>query len=159
MAVAALDRHDHRQAKPPAGQQRRPAGRVTVLRVQQVEGLPGVLDRDRRHHGVDVAFEVAAVLLAELFEADHAHARHSGRRAAAVDPGAEGVAAVLAHHGDVVAGPHEFAQEVRGVDAHARDGREEAAADEADPHASASSRPAGSATLGAARTFWRHRRR
>ena len=76
-------------------------------------------------------------------------ARHGRRRAAAVDAGAERVAAILADHRHVVAGPHEFAQQVHGVDAHARDGREEAPADEADPHASASTRLAGRLGSGA----------
>ena len=68
---------------------------------------------DRGDHVVDVALEVGAAglgegLLAQGAAADHLHAGHGRRRAAAVDAGAGRVAAVLADHGHVVAGGDEL---------------------------------------------------
>jgi hypothetical protein len=92
MPVPALDRHEVRDAEPAGGEEDGPAGRVAVLRVQDVERTVGVLGPNRRHHGVDVALEIARpFLLAGGFESDHPDARHRGRGAAAIDAGAEGV--------------------------------------------------------------------
>src|SRR4028119_51101 len=50
------------------------------------------------------------------------------------EAGRGGVAAVLAHHGHVVAGGDQVAEQVLRVDAHPADGGEEAAGAEQDPH-------------------------
>ena len=75
-----------------------------------VEGLAAVLGGDCLHHRGHVALEVAAVLLAQLLHADDADTGHWGRRAAAIDPAAELVAAVLAEHRHVMPGGHQLAQ-------------------------------------------------
>ena len=135
MAVAALDRHDDRDTRPVRRQDGRPAGRVAVLGMDEVEGLACVFGRDGRHHGIDVTLEIAVGLFADLLESDHPEAGDRRRRTAAVDLCAEGIAPVLADHRHVVAGADEFAEQVRGIDAHAGDRRKEASAEEADPHA------------------------
>lgn len=148
VAVAALDRDDAWHPELAGGQQHRPAGRVAVLRVQDVEGVLGVLLGDRVHHGGDVALEIARRLLAELLQADHPHTRHRRRRPAAVNAGAEGVAPVLRDHRHVVAGADQLAQQVLRVDAHARYGGKVAAAEEEDSHRAAPSRKPGEAPRG-----------
>ena len=103
--------------------------------MDEVEGLACVFGRDGRHHGIDVTLEIAVGLFAESASSPITRRRGPPRRTAAVDLGAEGIAPVLADHRHVVAGADEFAEQVRGIDAHAGDRRKEASAEEADPHA------------------------
>jgi hypothetical protein len=113
MAVAALDGDHGGDAQLARRQQHGPAVRVAVLGVQDVERLLAVLGQYGGEHVVHVALEVGAArlreaLLAERAAADHLHAGHGRGRAAAVDARARRVAAVLAHHGHVVAGSHQW---------------------------------------------------
>ncbi len=78
-----------------------------------------MLRDDRFAHGLHVALEIAAILLADLLQPDDAHARHRRRRPAAIDALAERVAPILAHHGHVVPGSYQLAQQVERIDAHA----------------------------------------
>ena len=102
--------------------------------VATVPVLSGVPKKQARERALDVLLEIAGGLLADLLQPDHPHAGHGGRGTAAVDAHPERIAAILADHRHVMPGAGQFAQQVQRVNAHARDGREEPARDEADPH-------------------------
>ena len=76
--------------------------------MQDVERRAGVLGADRVHHGVDIALEVAAGLLAERLQPDHPHAGDGRGRTAAVHGGVA-AAVELADHGHVVPAAHQLA--------------------------------------------------
>ena len=102
--------------------------------MQHVERLAAVLSRHGFDHGGHIALEIAGLLLPKLLHADDADAGDRGWGAAAIHLAAESVATVLAEHRHVMPGRHQLPQQVQGIDAHARNGGEEASADEANPH-------------------------
>ena len=131
VAVAALDRDHVGHARPPADLERRQARRVAVLGVDDVERLVRVPRDHGLDEGLDVGLEVAGRLLPHRLQPDDLDAVDGHRRAVAVDR-RRVAAVVLAHQRHVVARRRELADQVERVDAHARDGREEPAGDEAD---------------------------
>jgi hypothetical protein len=104
------------------------------LRVEHVERIDGMIACYGLDDCVDIALEIAAILFAQRFEADDAHAPNRWRGAAAIYARARGIAIILADHRHVVARRDKLAQQVDRVDRHPRYRGEEAARDEADSH-------------------------
>ena len=134
MPVAALDGNDVRDIQNLTRLQSGKTRRIAVLRVQQIKRFGGVFAFDGFDDAANIGFKIAAVLLADQFETDHFHAVNFGRCAAAVNLFPRFIGAILRNERHLDTVLHQLAQQIRRVNAHSRNGWEEAARNKTNAH-------------------------